>query len=108
MATTANQVRKLALAMPGVEERDHHGFPSFRVKGKIFCTLPDAAHANVMLAPDDATAAASLAGHAVSELWWGKKLSGVKVDLKKADAALLRALLADAWTGKAPPALKKR
>src|SRR6185312_10149935 len=105
---TVNHVRKLALALPGVEEMDHHGFPSFRVKGKIFCTLPDSAHANVMLSPDEATSAASLAGHAVEELWWGKKLSGVKVTLKSADVALVSALLADAWEHKAPAKLKKR
>jgi hypothetical protein len=32
-------VRKLALALPEAEEQDHHGRPSFRVKGKIFATL---------------------------------------------------------------------
>jgi hypothetical protein len=31
--------RAFALALPGAEERDHFGSPSFRVKGKIFAQL---------------------------------------------------------------------
>lgn len=31
--------RKLALALPGVEEKPHFENPSFRVNGKIFATL---------------------------------------------------------------------
>jgi hypothetical protein len=31
--------QKLALSLPEVEERDHFGSPSFRVKGKIFAQL---------------------------------------------------------------------
>ncbi|HYC84167.1 MAG TPA: MmcQ/YjbR family DNA-binding protein [Chryseosolibacter sp.] len=36
---TANQVRDLALALAGAEEKPHFEKASFRVKGKIFCTL---------------------------------------------------------------------
>lgn len=32
-------VRQLALSLPGVEEKDHFGKPSFRFKNKIFATL---------------------------------------------------------------------
>jgi hypothetical protein len=31
--------RKMALAFPEAEEKEHHGIPSFRVGGKIFATL---------------------------------------------------------------------
>ena len=31
--------RNMAMALPGTEERDHFGLPSFRVKNKIFSTL---------------------------------------------------------------------
>ena|ERR1700744_6371479 len=34
--TTAAAVRKLALALDGVEEKSHFGTPSFRVNGKMF------------------------------------------------------------------------
>ena len=47
-------IRRLALALPGVEERDHHGKPSFRAGGKIFCTLrPPTARMMVKLDPED-------------------------------------------------------
>lgn len=43
------QIRRLALALPEVVEQDHHGRPSFRVAGRIFATLWDEGHMNVML-----------------------------------------------------------
>jgi hypothetical protein len=46
MATT-DEARRMALALPESTEADHHGFPSFRVRGKIFATLPDESHLNV-------------------------------------------------------------
>jgi hypothetical protein len=36
---TLEIVRELALALPEVEEHDHWGRPSFRIRGKIFATL---------------------------------------------------------------------
>ena len=50
---TADRARALALALPDATERDHHGRPSFRVAGKIFATLWDGEHLNVMLEPDE-------------------------------------------------------
>jgi len=46
---TAEQVRQCALGLPEAFEADHHGRPSFRVAGKIFATLWDEQHLNVML-----------------------------------------------------------
>ena len=43
------QARQLALAFPEAVEQDHHGRPSFRVAGKIFATLWDEEHMNIML-----------------------------------------------------------
>ncbi|MDP9047398.1 MAG: MmcQ/YjbR family DNA-binding protein [Bacteroidota bacterium] len=31
--------RQIAMALPGTEEKDHFGMPSFRVSNKIFSTL---------------------------------------------------------------------
>jgi len=36
---TANEFRRLALALPEAEERAHMDHPDFRVGGKIFATL---------------------------------------------------------------------
>jgi hypothetical protein len=52
---TANDFRKLALALPETEEHAHMSHPDFRVAGKIFATLgyPDKTRAMVKLAPED-------------------------------------------------------
>jgi hypothetical protein len=42
------------------------------------------------------------------ELWWGKRLSGVRVDLTQVDRALLAELLTEAWRRRAPKALVAR
>ena len=96
------QIRQLARALPGVVEQDHHGRPSFRVGGRIFATLWDRGHMNVMLdEPGIRTVVQGNPG-ACQEFWWGKRLGAVQVDLARADEALARELLADAWEQKAP------
>jgi hypothetical protein len=42
--SSVEQARKLALALPGAVERDHHGRPSFRVDEHVFATLWDTEH----------------------------------------------------------------
>jgi hypothetical protein len=49
-------VRKIALRFPEAVEQDHFGNPSFRVRGRIFATVPDDAHLNVMIDPFDVDA----------------------------------------------------
>jgi hypothetical protein len=102
---SVQQARKLALALPEAVEQDHHGRPSFRVAGKIFATLWDREHMNVML--DEGGIRTALAEHPESceEVWWGKRLAAVRVDLQRADADLVAELLTDAWEGKAPKRL---
>jgi hypothetical protein len=98
---TPDQVTALALALPDAVQADHHGRPSFRVNGKIFATLPDPAHINVML--DEPGIRTAVADHpdVCSERWWGKRLAAVRVTLGRVDAALLSELLADASEGRA-------
>jgi len=43
---------------------------------------------------------------ACQELWWGKKLGGVRVNLSAAPSELIRELLITAWRRKAPRSLK--
>ena len=101
------QARQLALALPEAVEQDHHGRPSFRVGGKIFATLWDPGHMNVMLDEPGILTATQARPDACAELWWGKRLSAVKVDLGRADGELLADLLADAWERRAPMRLLK-
>jgi hypothetical protein len=51
------EFRKLALGLPGAEEREHMDHPDFRVEGNIFATLgyPDEKWAMVKLTPEQQT-----------------------------------------------------
>jgi hypothetical protein len=99
------QARQLALARPEAFEQDHHARPSFRVAGKIFATLWDETHMNVMLdEPGILTATQAYPG-VCTELWWGKRLAAVQVNLQRAEVELLADLLADAWEQRAPKRL---
>lgn len=49
---TIADARDLALSFPGATEEPHHGMPSFRVRGKIFATVPDGQHLRVMIDAD--------------------------------------------------------
>ena len=99
------QVRRLALELPAAKEQDHHGRPSFRVAGRIFATLWDEARINVMLDEPGILTAVQANPDMCDELWWGKRLRAVQVQLERADEALIAELLADAWEQSAPKRL---
>src|ERR671932_2279820 len=99
---TGDEVRRIALALPEAVEEDHHGRPSFRVGGKIFATLWDERHMNVMLDEPGILTAVQADPESRAEVWWGKRLAAVRVDLGLAEVDSLADLLADAWEGKAP------
>jgi hypothetical protein len=99
---SSEQARALALSLPEAVEQDHHGRPSFRVAGKIFATLWDEAHMNVMLDEPGILTAAQDHGEVCSEFWWGKRLGALSVALQRVDAGLLAEWLSDAWERKAP------
>jgi hypothetical protein len=105
---TADDARRLALALPEAVEQDHHGRPSFRVARKIFATLWDEQHMNVMLDEGGILTAVQAHSDVCSEVWWGKRLAAVRVDLPQADEALLSDLLEDAWEGKAEGRVQRR
>jgi hypothetical protein len=96
------------LALPGVTEADHHGRRSFRVGGgKVVATVPEDGVLNVMVGEEVARAVTSGGADGVALLWWGKQLSGVRVELADADPDLLDELLDDAWRRRAPKALRQ-
>jgi hypothetical protein len=100
MPTSVDDARRLALALPDATEQDHHGRPSFRVAGRIFATLWDTEHMNVMLDEPGIRTAVQDHPDICQEVWWGKRLAAVRVALPLAGRALLRELLDDAWEGK--------
>jgi hypothetical protein len=103
---TSKEARRLALALPEAVEQDHHGRPSFRVAGKIFATLWDEEHMNVMLDEGGILTAVHHDPKTYEEVWWGKKLSAVRVKLPRADSNALAELLNEAWELRAPKHLR--
>jgi hypothetical protein len=102
---STDEARHLALSLPETVEQDHHGRPSFRVAGRIFATLWDPDHMNVMLDEPGIRTAVESHPDICAEVMWGKRLAAVRVTLPAADRGLLADLLADAWEGKAPAGL---
>ena len=108
---TANDFRRLALALPETEERAHMSHPDFRVAGKIFATLgyPDKAHGMVKLSPEEQ--------HEFSKDYpetftpvkgaWGRR-GATSVDLKTAKKEILRKAIAAAWRNMAPRRLLEK
>ena len=97
-----DDVRRTALALPEATEQDHHGMGSFRVRGKIFATVPDDTHIRVMVDEAEIRAVAAADPAACRELYWGARLAAVEVDLGRVRGALLEELLSDAWARRAP------
>jgi hypothetical protein len=105
---TANDFRKLALALPEAEERTHMNHPDFRVAGKIFATLgyPDKSRGMVKLSPEDQhyfskdypDAFTSVKGN------WGLR-GATTVHLKAAKKEALGKALQAAWRNTAPKRL---
>ena len=60
-----------ALSLPEAVEQDHHGIPSFRVRGRIFATVPDEDHLRIMVDEGEIRAAVAEDPEAFAELWWG-------------------------------------
>lgn len=94
---TADDARRLALALPDAVEQDHHGRPSFRVRGRIFATLWTDRQMNVMAGDERIRAAADTSPEACRAVYWGRRLSAVAVDLDRADPEVLDDLLDAAW-----------
>jgi hypothetical protein len=102
---TSEDARRLALALPEAIEQDHHGRPSFRVAGKIFATLWDEEHMNVMLDEGGVLTAVHQDPKTYEEVWWGKKLAAVRVTLPRVRSKALAGLLTEAWELRAPKRL---
>jgi hypothetical protein len=99
---TIEEARALALGLAETVEQDHHGMASWRVRGKIFATVPDINHVRVMVDQDDIRAVVAQYPGACEEFWWGSRLACVVVDLRAAPRTLVGELLLDAWRRKAP------
>jgi hypothetical protein len=105
--TTPGAARKLALSLPEAAEQDHHGLNSFRVRGKIFATVPDKNHIRMMVGEPEILAAAAEDPASCEPLYWGKRLACVVVNVRTVRVVLLRELLTESWLRKAPKGLAR-
>jgi hypothetical protein len=101
--TTVSDVRDLALALPEATESPHFDMTSFRVRKKIFATVPpEERHAHIFVDESEARACAAEDSAAFEVLQWGERVSGVRVRLAAVSRPRLEELLIDAWRRKAP------
>ncbi len=75
--------------------------------GRIFATQPDPSHFNVMLDEAEVRVAVGINPDACAELWWGKRLRGVRVDLARVTPDVFADLVEDAWRRKCPPRIPR-
>ena len=100
------QLRAFALSMPETTEEPHFNYSSFRVRGKIFVTVPpDEDRIHVFVGEEERQQALALHPEIVEVLTWGKKVVGVRIVLSKASEAFVQQLLRDAWRAKAPKSI---
>lgn len=97
---TADQFRRLALALPEASESSHMAHPDFRVGNKIFATLgyPDAKCGMIKLTPDQQSKSIRAAPEVFRPAAgaWGRSGSTI-VHLSAARVGLLRPVLLQAW-----------
>jgi hypothetical protein len=100
------QVRRIALALPSVAEEPHFDYASFRIGDKIFATLPpEGRHLHVFVDEEQRQIALALEPEALEKLLWDKRVVGLRVQLAKVKPPLVKRLLEQAWSRKAPKRL---
>jgi hypothetical protein len=108
---TANDFRRMALALPETAENAHMDHPDFRVRGKIFATLghPAKGWGMVKLTPeqqhyfskDNPTVFVPVNGA------WGRR-GATSVQLKVVSKVTLQRAIAAAWHNTAPKRLAEQ
>jgi hypothetical protein len=100
------EARRLALSMPEVTEEPHFDMTSFRVRGKIFVTVPpDGTRLHVFVDPLEVEAYVAQDPAAFEPLHWGKQVRGLCVTRAATSAGSLAEIIEEAWRRKAPKSL---
>lgn len=100
-------VRSFALSLPEAREEPHHHFGSFRVRGRIFVTVPpEQEYIHVFVAEQQRDQALAMYPAFIEKLYWGGKVVGLRVALSRAEAPVVKRLVRQAWESKAPKGLR--
>lgn len=93
-----DSVRKYAMELDAVTEEPHHTYSSFRVRGKIFVTIPpDNEHIHVFLEEEYRSQALAMYPEFTEKLLWGSKVLGLRVRLALAQPSVVKSLVAKAY-----------
>ena len=106
---SSDDIRASALGLPESVEADHHGFPSFRVAGKIFCTMrEDRPRMMVKLKPEHQHNFVEAHPGAIEPVpgYWGRK-GATYVEYAELDPSVAYSLIGLAWAGVAPRRLTR-
>jgi hypothetical protein len=102
-------LRAVALALPGVEERETWGKPTFRVGGRLFMTLAsDGSTATVRATLDDQAALVAADPAVFSAAAYVGRYGWVTAALDRCDPDQVEQLVVDAWRQRAPRQLGAR
>ncbi|MBL8289840.1 MAG: MmcQ/YjbR family DNA-binding protein [Rubrivivax sp.] len=102
MPIKLDEVRRVALALPETTEEPHHHFGSFRVRGKIFATIPPGGNLLHIFLPEQARELAlAMDPQFLEPVRWGSKVLGVRANLAAARKATVLALVRKAYEYKA-------
>jgi hypothetical protein len=91
-------IRKHALALEAVTEEPHHDYSSFRVRGKIFVTVPPHEEfIHVFVGEEDRERYLALHPEYTEKLFWGGKALGLRVRLDGATPSVVNAMVRKAY-----------
>src|SRR5689334_13768270 len=98
MATSISRLRKAAMALPETSEQPHFDLVSWRVRDRIFATIPNEPYRlRIFVTETDVAEMVAADPAAYSAVQWGKRVAGVEADLRNADEADVVGLLESAW-----------
>jgi hypothetical protein len=100
--------RKIALSLPETTEEPHFDISSFRVRKKIFATVPSNDVVRVFVEEELRDLMVGVDPKAYEKVWWGKKVVGLAITLSAAKKKDVEMLLREAWLRKAPKSLHGR
>src|SRR5215831_10082188 len=104
--TSLEHARAFALSLLETTEEPHFDMTSFRVRGKIFATVPpDGEYLHVFVGELEVGASAAENPAAFEPLRWGQRVRGLRVRLAPAPDVRVMELLEESWRRKAPKRL---
>jgi hypothetical protein len=108
---TEDDVRAIALALPGTTEEQWYQTPGYKVAGRGFLRLRTEAEGGLVVFVSDLGEKEALLGSRSDAFFTTPHYEGypvVLVNLDKIDHDELRELITDSWLIKAPPKLRRQ